>query len=269
MALKRETLTLEQLLEKEQSILMDSGVVVPKGNFYANNLYPYKHFSELDSESLNDYLSNFISMENLIRNPQVYTVQPVNDELTRFGTLLGDKLAHMNRTFEDLKKGYKHIEVNDLDMARQNQEILSNLSFTMNRITKYSKRKIISLGHEEKFISLAQVTYRIAALPGIKIDYSARYGEAVRDKPADLHADEELAATALYYPIAEGTPCAIFTGDSDIQRIVNSTILDLNRSESFRGVKQFLATTPVRVYFSDSKNDIHLTFDTSKPETYF
>lgn len=273
MALQKEFFTLEQLLEREPLILMDTGVQTSKGDLYAEGIYPYKHFSEMNPDILNLFLSDYISTEGLIRNPNVFTVEPVISELIRFENILRNKLEHMNRTYADLRtnprRQFKKMDMLDFDMAEHNREILGEVPFAINRIVRYSQRKLVKIEDRKKFIRMAERTYRIAKRPKVKVSYAARYNRQHVSKHEDLHADEELVAAALYLTAIEGQPSAIFTGDSDILRILNCTILDLDKQERWSRVKEAFGMFPIKVYFTNSESGINLAYDTSKPETYF
>ncbi|MDP4012750.1 MAG: hypothetical protein Q8R00_04065 [Candidatus Nanoarchaeia archaeon] len=221
-----DTFTLDEVLNGENFIITD-GVNV-QGRWYERAVYPAGSFAKLNQEVLTMLVEQELPAAlNWVSSPKIHFVQRGVDELQRFAGIISHKLSSLN----DYEKGSnksrtksKRIKINGPE--RVNGKILmENLNLMYNNLLKVAKRSIYVPENEELFRTISNLVDVVADNSNAIKDYSMRhrYQDVSSRKAENLHADEQIVATAIYRSVI-GEPTAIVSGDSDIGRLLYHTV---------------------------------------------
>lgn len=253
---------LDEILNEEEIVIADSGVQDRKNSpMFRERLYYERTFSRADIISLQMFLECMRGRVEIFRKEKVITVDKVAKELVNFRDILVDKKKAMMRYSGIAEREKKYVDDAYNHSAEENEHILDEICNEAHRACLLAKSRVFIPEDKEKFLALEKIALAAAEIPGVKIDFSERYGCEPNTKE-DLHTDERIVATAFYISMFNEKPNAIITVDSDIFRIAYQVQLGFAKAKA--RIERALIKNRVRVYYLNNKNLFGLVFDSSE-----
>jgi hypothetical protein len=215
-------LSLETITQDEPFILVDSNidsVQTGAAGWYRDAIYPTKRFCEMDIAVLDEVQRNVVISEAFFSHDSVHTVPRVAEEMAKIGAILKDKQTCLAKYEKKARSRDSNTwrKVDD-EQKSERRELFADLCWRFDKLAR--KAALVTYRPQDSavFETLYSVALNVAALTHAKVDFGVRYGDPSRVEN-DIHADEELVATALYRTMVEREPCAIVSMDTDIIRI--------------------------------------------------
>lgn len=242
--IQRQCKTLEEISEEEPIVLSDSWVGGSRG-WYEDYVYKTRSFSDVDSWILIEMLEKARKFRDSFFRQNVYVVKNVVAEMARFQAIIRGKVVALN--------GYDLLGVGKRKAFSpehfETKSIFEELCFVYAQIHKAALSRLLAPQDAEAFGKFEKAMLVLASQTNAKIDFGSRYNRTM-GRAEDLHADEQLAAAALYLSIIEGKQSAIATNDSDMGRLLYKARKYIKerygrRSECFASLVRY----PTKVYF--------------------
>jgi hypothetical protein len=231
-------------------------------------VYPVACFRDLDRDVLSRVSSYTRRLQQWFSEENVHAVPKVIAEMARFRDILRNKVEALNRL--DRLKAARMKEPEDeceKSLGEENRRLLNDVCFGYVNACRLAGKNHFVAGEPESFSLLEDAVVRAAALSRSKRDFNRRHGHYLA-QPADLHADEQIAAAAIYRSVFEHEDCCIVSPDSDIPRILVDACKYIEEVE-LRGdrlASAALRKHPVRVYFvrsAEEDGNLRLQLDSS------
>ena len=188
-------------------------------DWYGTHVYPMDDFSQLNEEILLKATAEYQRFLDWMINENVRTTPTLVREIERFYAkleekkkfLLGEetKLRNGVRVKGHLKKSDRHKRVSkdrvkskrtlkinliDTDLVKK---YLENVCFLNYRLGQEAEKSLMGVD-EGVVANLQEIVRVIAEQTRAKIDFSGRYN-SIPSRNEDLHTDEEIVATAIYF----------------------------------------------------------------------
>ena len=244
---KPQEFLIEDIIRQEHFMLLDSGTNINdrhyvSSDWYSSTVYNTNTFAQIDG--------------NLI----------VHDKLI----WLNENKYSLNRYYR--KKRLRIAKINQRENGGGNREILENVCHAFFKIWHAARESEYIPDDKKEFERLYEITREAAEDSNAKINYALRYGNFL-SKPEDLHADEQLIAASLYRSLIERHGSTILTADSDLPRILDSTVCTLERMTLGYNLEyklERLAAYPIKIYFMLQPGVAELKIDTgvAKSQAY-
>lgn len=242
--IQRQCKTLEEISEEEPIVLSDSWVGGSMG-WYEDYVYETRSFSDVDSWILTEMLEKARKFRDSFFRQNVYVVKNVVAEMARFQAIIRGKVIALN--------GYDRLSLGKRKAFSpehfETKSIFEELCFVYAQIHRAALGRLLAPQDSEAFCNFEKAMLVLASQTNVKIDFGSRYNR-ISERAEDLHADEQLAAAALYLSIAEKKQSAIITNDSDIGRLLCKARRYIERRYSRRSeCFAALVSYPAKVYF--------------------
>ncbi len=258
----------EDIINQEPLILIDSGIHQKIGEpWYAVGIYEAKRYSQLDSDILYKWAVSLEKTQGILSNPNVITVKKIVDEFIYVRELLRDKLVGLNEHEKHIprqyRNRYKNIEENE--EIEYKKRLLEKICFLYHNIQRIAKGSIPDHVDQTRLNQLEEMVINIAEVREAKRDFSSRYHhDSFRKKEGDMHTDEQLVATALYFSIFDKEQNCILTSDSDIKRILQRTYdcLTCDVASINKLISRMLKKNPIKVYYVEEEESARCDINT-------
>jgi len=246
--------------------LVDSGLTsYGVGNWYDGYLYYIHSFTKIDADVLFPVLTKVEQYQDLLSIHSIHSVPKAAQEVQRMRTILTDKLKFLNRTANtrDARKQH-HTNLDASELRQIAKDLLENICWNYREAERLTRRKQLSPSGDA-FKTLDTLISSITTELCSKKNYALRHGDSPYVHGEDLHTDEQLVATAIFYSIFRNQSCYILTADSDIARIVQNTYWFLTEETQplANAVKLRLNEVPVKVFFKNGDDSFEGVTDTS------
>lgn len=258
-----EAISLERILAQEPRILVDLSAQSMFSDVEWFHLirraYDYADIPLSELEKARKMLSGF---SELFSHEHVYTTENVVREMERGYEMVVNSNAVLKRR-KDNSSGSR--QVNHVSRGVPAiQQGMDSLIQTLRRAKSKARASIVGGIDLMGYAVIETMVTAVSEEAYSKKDYSYRVGGHIGSRTADLHADEELVATAMYLSTLAFEQVSILTADSDIGRIVDHVVRAVIEAEvpgSFTFIGK-LKANPVRVYFVQSPGFATLSYDT-------
>ena len=268
---------IEDLIKIPQIKLFDTNIFEgPSKSLPYNFLYNCTFFSEIDSETINHYLSSFSRGMEFLQDG-FFSIPEVGKEMGRLLNILNESIKyHKSTEFKQnfsagekrrnrLIARFKNSTDTDFEDSQENMEKLSLLSKRVySLINKIYRRNILDEFNSEETRTYKEFTRYLIELcerdSSILVDTSKKYGEDERkhlDKDK-LNTDQKLVAASL--TLARRKPVILISGDSDLERMIGELNYD------FYGNHPLLPENPVEFYRINREGEVELVTTTCSPE---
>ncbi len=279
----------QRILDREQVILTDNNLQFSgDSGWYENEVYHARRFSSIKLDILSGTITSLEERLWWLSHPNVYITEKILEEVKRFTYVISNKLISLNRperlSSPSRQRDYQHRHKtldghdshegsghgrSDYESSGQRQ-LMESIGFLYKEIVRISKKSIFKPARRGVLISLENVVETITAHTAAKFDFYdfCANSENTAKKYEDLHADEQLVATALYISLVDMTSNCIVTKDRDIRKILVNILNYLSHAETMEAnhILSALIEKPISVYFELDIGRPVCVFDTFKPK---
>jgi len=245
-------LTFEDLLNEEDYIICDTGACsIPKSDWYNEGICQARNLSGIDTSIVSREIELLSSYIEFLSNEKVYVTCGVLQEMKNLDEAIG-----YSRRFFDLKERRQKNRHGDFD--DNSKELLETMHELAHGVYKEARRSVFQPEQKERYSHLENIVIDTTQKTGAKVDFSILYRDKKRTGREDTHADEQLAATALYLSSVAERKCGIITSDSDIRRILVYSLKD----PRLANISDLVGKNRIRIYKPEDIATIRLDFDT-------
>lgn len=263
-----KNLSFDDIIKREPLILTDGGLETrDNSDWYKFEVYDSHNYSQIDYQATYNKAKFLEEFKNWWLEPSVLTSEKITEEIKRYLDDIREKLKYLNEEERNRPKRYKkkNLKVH-YDNTENIRKPLEEVALLYNQIYQIAKKSVFKPNDPIKFACLENIVLTIAENSKAKRNFSFRYNN-FDSKAKDLHADEELVASALYSSIVDKEGVCIVTGDSDINRLLLSVHCHLIHSGMY-DINGYLLLAleenPIHIYFNTTWNALDYVLDTSK-----
>ncbi|MBI5881463.1 hypothetical protein HZB90_05005 [archaeon] len=242
--------TLDIVLAQDVTFMTDTYVGARKwNNWYSAFVYGSTNFLTINDTMLRGALEAIKRMERMLIQPHIHTAPKIAAQIQKFRGIMRQKLEFLKEN-ERRQSGAMGMNPAFQHMSDQRKHTFEEICTAYDRICRITDDITLRPSEPEIFNRLERAAILIAESTGAK-KYIRSPDKKFIWKGDDDHADENLAASAMYLSVFEGQLCHILTPDSDIGRIVNDTyhFLAQCRTPLCRIVAGTLQDNPVMVLY--------------------
>lgn len=259
--------TLDQVLKEQNRIFSDSSIyrhLPGVRDWYKETVYGRDELHQLDLAKLAEVRDSLEREISWWCQPQTFSTGKIVEEKERFNQILRRKLDY----FRD-KLGNRNKELRQRASIAMYGHPYPQICHSYETILHKAFASLYEPKEEDVFAALEHFVIEIGKETSAKKDFSERHGDRRRGKnKVDLHADEQVVASAIYSSVVEKTPCAIVTPDSDHQRLLAEVQKYVHQREDLGPMSKALLENPVQVYFVQSEETVWFRGATSSPESF-
>jgi len=253
--------TFADILREEYYVICDcSFTSLPGKDWYWDGVYEARKFSEVKQEELAEEIRCLRSFLSVLANPHAFTVPGIAAELKTAREMVAHKMKILKTRERNPPRTRKHYN------GETQREQLQEIHDLFHESYREAITSFISPTQGLRYDVLEGITLRVTEETHAKLDFDSFYEKRRKPKSIpDFHADEQLAATAIYLSAIENTRAAVLTRDSDIERILSNTLNYLVDSDKRRHRQYFhrAVKNGVVIYYVTGPEEARLTFESS------
>jgi len=228
---------LEQIVNDSEFVFSDTGAWIHSKVNFKNWCNGKKGFKYIPVSELQFNLDAASSFYRQLMKVNFNLTPKVLEELSFFAKKLRGKLRYLNNrdSVSSNNSSHKHISLqnnrknvgnkkgdffgsrfsSDESVYNGNQRLFSDLVFDLVKISKRGNKKVYDVSEDSRFKFIYKRVLGAASCSGIKVNYNEDLF-----LPVDRKTDEELISSAIYESVVNGSFVRVFTGDSDLRRIL-------------------------------------------------
>ena len=278
-----QILSFEEILEREEYVLVDTSVSGSKENsgWYRKFVYDADSFSDIDEGVFRERIIGLDFFNSFLRNSNIYTSRGVSFEIENGRNMVQEKIRYLeDRASEDsflmefsdrgvFRRRLRRKDHNSNGTEPPQKELLREIQNLYHKAYVQSRRAVLETEEENTYEYLENLVLKVTEHTNAKKDFGPRYGEFVREDKEDFHTDEQLVSLALYSSVMGNESC-IITRDSDFERILNNTLSYLLHSDNHFSsdyLLKFFQENRIQIFYPISHEEGKIVLDTSRPES--
>jgi len=243
-----------EILNKEKNILIDGSIHEDSVDI-ARDIYEKTNYGQLDINKLNLAIEDFENFEEIIKQPQVYTIRALTKELQGIETIFSQKIKNFNN-FEKLRG--KRVKIIYKKYYHNQKKALLKLQEITYRIRRTSKTKEL-----DNFIDNAKYNPLLNLIKSISFQ-----GKLKKDNSYNSDTDERLTATLFYFSFYSNKSFSFLAEDKDFKKLIktSSNLLNCNMFlPNNKDIQRRLNENPFRFYHKRrNKGDYKFIFDSKR-----
>ena len=250
---------------KVQVILVDTNVLDSTNAQFTEELYEQRNYSQLKWASIEREKNSLIAVKMIISDPRVKTTVQNLEEYKNYWNILNDHLQWMEQQFTHLSSINKRRgRESKYKLSATKRELFTSLVQAAG--DTFSAVQLFTPAQKELYQSMVDLTVLVTEQTQALVKTAPLHGVVYLSDPFHgsrikrvAHADEHLAAAALYTSLAENKDVAILSSDFDIKRILNNVAQVLTSQHTRYGyhMLQGLKRAPVSMHpYSQREDDL-------------
>lgn len=269
-----QTLSFEEILERERYILVDGSVSCQNEEslgWYFNEIYPANSFLEISKEVLRKVRDDLDFFVSFLENPGVYTPPGIIPELEGGRVITQDSIdffqsgvvrSEMKSSAGRTKKRFR----GRINPGETQRNLLCEIRDLFYSARFQAKKSLFEPPEKDRYEYLEKIVLGVTENTRPKIDSNLRYEKPSNIKE-DFHTDEQLVSLALYLSV-QGEESCIVTRDSSIRRILINTLRFLSHPRAFvrDDLLNILQERKITIYYNNAPRRAYNSFDTSQFE---
>ena len=275
--------TIEDIFSEDPLVLADTNIEFAEDpSWYKKSVWPAKKFSQLNPYLLDGVSKSLAIATDMYSQGLFYTVSKVVDEKQRFTDIISDKLSALSaRQKKSLVKPSRignpvvHRKArrrksnwrkpSEFDDCTDGKAALERVSSEYELMIRKMKRRLFKAKNIIIYNALEELAVDITQAVPAKRDYRQ---DIVFSKQKDLNTDESLVAHALYSSVVDERKCNLVSNDSDLKRILSSSLSVIYKSKNPQliGMKEAIHKNPIKIYSARDVTDVELRFNTEGTE---